>query len=67
MYQWLLKEFQEERKSGLRRGQRRQKAGQPPSERAARLVQGNLYKHKNWKAVLNQISSQKRARLFMNE
>jgi hypothetical protein len=67
MYQLLLKEFQEERKFGLPRGQRRQKAGQPPSERAARLVQGNLYKHKDWKAVLNQISSQKWPRLFMNE
>ena len=67
MYQWLLKEFQEERKSGLPRGQRRQKAGQPPSERAARLIQGNFYKHKDWKAVLNQISARKWPRLFMTE
>jgi hypothetical protein len=67
MYQLLLKEFQQEKKSGLARGQSRQKADQPPSERAARLIQRNFYKHKDWKAVLNQISAQKRPRLIMNE
>ena len=64
-YLFLLKEFQEERKSASAKGHKRLKSDQPPSERAARLIQRNYYKHKDWKAVLNQISSQKWHRLFV--
>ena len=58
-YQLLLKDFQEERKSASSEGQRRLKSDQPPSERAARIIQRNYYKHMTWEAVRNLISSQK--------
>jgi hypothetical protein len=64
-YQCILKEFQGEKKSGLARGQKSGKNDQTPSERAARIIQANFYKHKDWKAVLNLISSRKWPRLFM--
>ena len=66
-YQCMLKEFQEEKKSGAVAGQKYKKPSQTPSERAARIIQERLYKHKDWKAVRNQISSQKWPRLFMND
>jgi hypothetical protein len=64
LYQMLLSEFRRERKS---LGRARTKDEPTPSERAARIVQGNCYKRMDWKAVLNLISSQKVPRIFMND
>jgi len=58
-YQWLLKDFQEERKSASAAGKTRLKSDPPPSEHAARIIQRNYYKHMTWQAVRNLISSQK--------
>lgn len=59
MYPLLVKDFQNERRSMSARGQKRLKTDQPPSERAARMIQRAYYKHMNWEAVRNLISSQK--------
>jgi hypothetical protein len=67
LYQVLLAEFQKERKSASPANRNRAKREPPPSERAARIVQGNFYKEMDWKAVLNLISSQKVPRIFMND
>ena len=67
LYQMLLAEFQKERKSASPANRNRANRGPSPSERAARIVQGNFYKQMDWKAVLNLISSQKVPRIFMND
>ena len=59
MYPLLVNDFQNERRSMSARGQKRLKTDQPPSERAARMIQRAYYKHMNWEAVRNLISSQK--------
>ena len=67
LYQMLLAEFQKERRSASPADRNRAKREPSPSERAARIVQGNFYREMDWKAVLNLISSQKVPRVFMND
>jgi hypothetical protein len=67
LYQMLLAEFQKERKSASPADRNRAQREPPPSERAARIVQGKFYKEMDWKAVRNLILSRKVPRIFMND